>query len=76
MKNMKKKKIMLVFSVLLFQSNIVLCIPTILSTTQSFEYKWYLTRGGNDREAGSGVATDSLDNIYLVGFTYGEYGVG
>ncbi len=45
------------------------------STSISHEYEWHRTWGGGLSDIGGRVAIDSLDNIYVVGYTE-SYGAG
>jgi uncharacterized delta-60 repeat protein len=45
-------------------------IRPILSAGKSVSFQWSRTWGGGSHDFGHGVAVDSLDNVYLAGYTY------
>jgi len=43
----------------------------LIKYNSSGSWQWNITWGGTDRDYGNGVAVDSSDNIYIVGWSYG-----
>ncbi len=41
----------------------------VVKYDDSGDYQWFKTKGGTDDEHGTGIALDSLENIYISGFT-------
>ncbi len=70
---MKNKKYYLkVFILVLY---FTLQMSSVLSTNNSFGFRWSHTWGGTSSEVGYGVAVDSSDNIFFAGYTE-SYGPG
>ncbi|MFX0043746.1 MAG: SBBP repeat-containing protein, partial [Candidatus Hodarchaeota archaeon] len=67
-----KKYYLTVFILVLYYT---IQISSVLSTNNSFGYRWSRTWGGTSTDVGYGVAVDSSDNIYFVGYTE-SYGPG
>ncbi len=67
---MKNKRSYLTMVILVMYFSFILQISSVLSTNNSFGVNWYRKWGGNDPENGNGVAVDSSDNIYFVGYSY------
>ncbi|MFX0083751.1 MAG: SBBP repeat-containing protein [Candidatus Hodarchaeota archaeon] len=72
---MNKNKFSIVLVLIVVGATLIYLIPSIISTSNSFEYNWSRTWGGDQSDAGYEVAVDSSDNIYLAGWTY-SYGLG
>jgi uncharacterized delta-60 repeat protein len=50
-------------------------ITPVLSAGKSVSLKWNRTWGGEGGDGGEGVAVDSLDNVYISGYTF-SFGAG
>jgi len=72
---MNKNKSSIVLVLIIVGATLIYLIPSIISTSNSFEYNWSRRWGGDQPDVGYEVAVDSSDNIYLAGYSY-SFGVG